>query len=168
MHFLKCLLVFVFWLRKFIFEVLGLQFLFWALKTYFVFSTLYSKFFLTPCKIPVRWIYCYYYYYYLLYLANFRPQIPFLGSRGLFLPVWPPKVYFFMFHVKFPIDGYITRPYWFWAPNSVFGLWGTIFAFLTSKSIYFLHLGKTGWRWPIGGRWSSRKLDELIIILVFF
>jgi hypothetical protein len=58
--------------------------------------------------------------------TDFGPQIPFLGSRGQFLPFWPPKVYFFMLHVKFPIDGCITRPYWFWAPNSVFGLWGPI------------------------------------------
>jgi hypothetical protein len=47
-----------------------------------------------------------------------------------------------MLYVKFPIDGYITRLYRFWAPNSVFGLWEPNFAFLTPKSTYFLHLYK--------------------------
>jgi hypothetical protein len=42
-------------------------------------------------------------------------------------------------YIYIPIDGYVTRKYWFWAPNSVFGLWRRlIFAFLTSKSIFFL------------------------------
>jgi hypothetical protein len=70
---------------------------------------------------------------------DFGPQIPFLGSGGLFSPFWPPKVYFFLLHVKFPIDGYITRPYWFLAPNPFLGSGGL---FLTPKSIYFLHLYK--------------------------
>jgi hypothetical protein len=60
-----------------------------------------------------------------------RHQIPFSGFEGLFLLIWASKVYFCLFHIKFPIDGYITRPNWFWRPNSVFGLWGLIFAFLT-------------------------------------
>jgi hypothetical protein len=72
--------------------------------------------------------------------TGFWPQIPFLGSKGLFSPFWPPKVCFFLLHVKFPIDGYITRPYWFWAPNSVFGLCEPIFSFLTPGSTYYLHL----------------------------
>jgi hypothetical protein len=66
----------------------------------------------------------------------------FLGSEGLFSPCLPLKVQFFLLHAKFSIDGYITRPYWFWAPNSVLGLWGPIFAFLTPKSTYFLHIYK--------------------------
>jgi hypothetical protein len=37
MHFLKCLLVFIFLVQKFIFDVLGLEFRFWALKAYFRF-----------------------------------------------------------------------------------------------------------------------------------
>jgi hypothetical protein len=72
--------------------------------------------------------------------TDFGPQIPFLGSEGSFSPFQPLKVYIFFIYIKFLIDGYITRPYGFWAPNSVFGLWGPIFAFLTTKSICFLHL----------------------------
>jgi hypothetical protein len=78
--------------------------------------------------------------------TDFGPQIPFLGPKFRFWALGayfrffdPPKVYFFLLHVKCPIDGYITRPYWLWAPNSVFG---PMFAFLTPKSIYFLHLYK--------------------------
>jgi hypothetical protein len=37
-----------------------------------------------------------------------------------------------------PNDGYVTRPYWFWAPNSIFGLWEPVFAFLTPKVYFFL------------------------------
>jgi hypothetical protein len=62
-------------------------------------------------------------------------QIPFLGSEGLFSPFWPLKPYKFFIYIKLPIDGYVTRPYWFWAPNSVFGLWRLIFA---QKYIFFL------------------------------
>jgi hypothetical protein len=43
---------------------------------------------------------------------------------------WP------LIYIKFLIDGYITRPYWFWKPNSVFGLWAPILAFSTHKSMY--------------------------------
>jgi hypothetical protein len=68
----------------------------------------------------------------------FGPQIPFLGSEGLFSPFWSPKICFFLLHVKFLNDGYITRSCWFWAPNSVFGLWEPIFSFLTLESTYFL------------------------------
>jgi hypothetical protein len=42
---------------------------------------------------------------------DFGPQIPFLGSEGLFLHFGTRKVYFFLLHVKLPIDGYITQPY---------------------------------------------------------
>jgi hypothetical protein len=73
---------------------------------------------------------------------DFGPQIPFLDSGGLILPIWPPKVYFFLLHVIFPMDGYITRPYWFWAPNSIFGLWRPIFTFSTPKRIFFLNTCK--------------------------
>jgi hypothetical protein len=34
---------------------------------------------------------------------DFGPQIPILGSEGLFASFWSPKVYFFLLHVKFPI-----------------------------------------------------------------
>jgi hypothetical protein len=47
-------------------------------------------------------------------------QIPILGSEGLILYFWPSKGYLSLLHIKIPIDGYITRPYWFWSPNSVF------------------------------------------------
>jgi hypothetical protein len=43
---------------------------------------------------------------------------------------------------EFSIDGYITRPYWFWSPNSVFGLWELIFNLSTPLSIYFFHRQK--------------------------
>jgi hypothetical protein len=72
--------------------------------------------------------------------TDFGPQIPFLGSAGSFSHFRPLKVYIFFIYIKFLIDEYITRPYWFWAPNSVFGLCRLIFAFSTLKSIYFLHL----------------------------
>jgi hypothetical protein len=40
---------------------------------------------------------------------------------GLFTPFWPPKVYFTCYiGMRFPIDGYITRPYWFSSPNIIF------------------------------------------------
>jgi hypothetical protein len=81
---------------------------------------------------------CFYLFSAETYFWHFGAWVPFSGSETLFLPFWPTKVYFFVLHVKFPIDGYITRPYWFWAPNSVFGLWGPIFAFLTPKSIFLL------------------------------
>jgi hypothetical protein len=153
----------------------SLSIVFGLWKLIFAFSTLSSTFFLTPCKIPNRWI-CHtaimslgpkfrfktleayfrlfwpskVYFFWFMWNSrsmdiwndhpDFGPQIPFLGSGGQYLPFWPPKVYFFMLHVKLPIDGYITRPYWFWAPNSVFGLWLFIFAFLTHKGKYSLHL----------------------------
>jgi hypothetical protein len=79
--------------------------------------------------------------------TDFGPQTQFLGSGSLFSPFWPPKVDFFLLHVKFPIDGHVTRPYWFWAPNSIFGLWEPIFAFLTPKSIVFLAPYKIPERW---------------------
>jgi hypothetical protein len=74
--------------------------------------------------------------------TDFGPQIPFLGSEDLFSPFLPPKVCLILFHVKFPNDGCFTRPYWFWAPNSVFGLWRLIFSFLASESIFFVALCK--------------------------
>jgi hypothetical protein len=67
---------------------------------------------------------------------DFGAQILFLGSEGLFYPFWPPKVYFFLLHIKCPIDGYITWSYWFWAPNSVFGLWGLFIIFDPQKYIF--------------------------------
>jgi hypothetical protein len=128
MHFLKCLLVFFFLGRELIFDILGSKFL----QPYFPLFDPQKNFFLLHVKFPIDEHVTRSYW--------FWPQIPFLGSEGLFSPFWPTKVYFFLLHVKFPIGRYVTRPYWFWAQNSVFGLWGPIFAFLTPKSVYFLHL----------------------------
>jgi hypothetical protein len=44
-------------------------------------------------------------------LIDFEAQIPFLGFEGFFFTYLTPKVYFFLLHVKFTIDGYITLPY---------------------------------------------------------
>jgi hypothetical protein len=79
--------------------------------------------------------------------TDFGPQIPLLGSEGLFSFFWLTKVCFFLLPVQFPIDGYITRPYWCWALNSVFGLWRLIFTFLIPKGIFFLVPCKIPNRW---------------------
>jgi hypothetical protein len=47
-----------------------------------------------------------------------------------------PKLYLFLLHVKFPIDEYVTRTYWFWAPNSVFG--GLFLPFWSPKVYFFM------------------------------
>jgi hypothetical protein len=44
---------------------------------------------------------------------NFRDQIPFLGSEGLFLPCWFSKVYLILLHIRFRIDGYWCMMYVF-------------------------------------------------------
>jgi hypothetical protein len=54
--------------------------------------------------------------------------------EGLFSHLRPLKSYSFFINIKFPIDGWLSKP--------VFGLWGPIFTFLTPKSIYFLDLYK--------------------------
>jgi hypothetical protein len=74
--------------------------------------------------------------------TDFGPQIPFMGSKGLFSPFRPLKVYIFFFFIKFLIYGCITRPLGFWNPNSIFGLWEPIFTFMTTKSTHFLGLYK--------------------------
>jgi hypothetical protein len=102
--------------------ILGSKFRFWALGAYFCLFEIQMYIISRSMDISHDNI-------------DFGLQIPFLSFKGLFSPFWPLKVYFFLLHVKFPIDGYITRPYWFWAPNSVFGLW-------EPKSIYFLQLYK--------------------------
>jgi hypothetical protein len=48
------------------------------------------------------------------------------------------KTYIFFIYLKFLIDGYITRPYWFLCPNSVFGLWGLFLPFWPLKVYFFL------------------------------
>jgi hypothetical protein len=96
---------------------------------------------------------------------SFGPQIPFLGSEGLFLPFWPPKAYLFLLHVTFLIDGYVTRSYWFWAPNSVFELWRLIFAFgekfLKSPSHVTL-----GFLWAIFLMWKAYFQSFTLVGLV--
>jgi hypothetical protein len=79
------------------------------------------------------------------------------------------KEYFFLFYIKFPIAGYITRPYWFWSLNSVFEIWRLIFTFLTHKSIFILAPCKIPDRWmfffatcKIFDRW---KYHTAILIL---
>jgi hypothetical protein len=69
------------------------------------------------------------------------------GLLRLILAFSPPKKYFFLLLVKFPINGYVTRSYGFCSSNSVFGLWRLIFAFLTLKSILFLTPCKIPDRW---------------------
>jgi hypothetical protein len=132
------------WIYNTTIFILGPKFRFCALKAYFnLFDPKKYIFFSTQCKIPNRWIYTTTMllgpkfrfwalkavfrlldpskvYFFLLHV-KFPNEVPFLGSEIF----WPPKVYFFLLHVKFWIDGYITRPYWFWAPNSVSG--GQIF-----------------------------------------
>jgi hypothetical protein len=107
-----------------------------------IFAILNSKsiFFLAPCNLPDRWIY----HTTILILG---PKFRF-WALGAYLRLFDPqKIYISLLHVKFPIDGYITRQYWFWAPNSVFGLWEPIFAFLTPKNILFLAPCKIPDRW---------------------
>jgi hypothetical protein len=100
MHFLKCLLVFIFLVRKYIF---GLNSVFGLSRLIFAFSTLWSTFFLTPCKIPDRWI-C---HTAILFLG---PKFRFRTLEAYFR-LFDPQSIFFLLHVKFPFDGYITRPY---------------------------------------------------------
>jgi hypothetical protein len=82
-----------------------------------------------------------------------KPTCFHLFSTEIYFWLWPKfyfwtlKAFFALLHVKFPIDGYASRSYWFWPPNSVFGLWRLIFTFLTSKSIFFLATYKTFDRW---------------------
>jgi hypothetical protein len=66
-------------------------------------------------------------------------KVPYiLGPEALFSPFWPPKDHIFFIYIQFPNVGCITWPFRFWNPNSVFGLWRLIFAFLTPKSLFFL------------------------------
>jgi hypothetical protein len=77
---------------------------------------------------------------------DFRTRIPFLGSDGLFLLFWPPQIYFFLSHITFPIDRYITRPtililkpqFRFWALMAYFQFW-------TPKSIYLFSSIQNFW-----------------------
>jgi hypothetical protein len=150
-HFLlKCLLVFIFLVQKFIFEIWGYILIiqsiygkvpfgqsapahdhtdFGALNPCLCPGGLFSHF-LTPKSIFFLASYKTSDRYHLSHNnTDFGAQIPFLGSEGLFSPFWLLKAYIFFIYIKFLIDGYITRPYWYWAPNSVFEFWGLIFAF---------------------------------------
>jgi hypothetical protein len=51
---------------------------------------------------------------------DFGPQIPFWALKAYFRLLTPQNMCFWL-HVKFWIEGCITQPYWFWAPNEVFG-----------------------------------------------
>jgi hypothetical protein len=74
---MKCLPVFIFLERKLIFDILGSKFRFWALKPYFSLLTPKSIFFLPHVKFPIDMSHDH---------IGYGPQIPFLGSEGLFLP----------------------------------------------------------------------------------
>jgi hypothetical protein len=94
------------------------------------FLTLKSVVFLTPCKIPDRWI-C---HTIILLLASYSV----FGLWRLIFAFWPPKVRFILLYIIFPIDGYITRPYWFWVRFSVFGSRGSFSPFWPLKVYFFL------------------------------
>jgi hypothetical protein len=50
-------------------------------------------------------------------------------------------------HIFFNSLDSLTRPYWFWAPNSVFRLLEPIIAFLIPKINFFLAPRKIPYRW---------------------
>jgi hypothetical protein len=55
--------------------------------------------------------------------TDFVMKIPFLGFWGLFSNFLLPKLYFFLFDIKFSIDGYVTRPYDFGVKIPFLGSW---------------------------------------------
>jgi hypothetical protein len=96
---------------NFFFFFLGPEFRFWALKTYFcLYDPPKIYFFLLHLKFSIDG-------YIILILGPYSV----FGLWRLNSPFWPPKVWFFLLHVKLLNDGCITRSYWFWAPNPVFG-----------------------------------------------
>jgi hypothetical protein len=72
---------------------------------------------------------------------------PSLGSEGLFSPFWPPKVYFFLIHIKFPIDGYITR-WTYFGPQIPFSGTEGLFSPFWPPTVYFFKLHV---KFPIDG-----------------
>jgi hypothetical protein len=102
--------------------ILSPKFRFWALKAYFSFFDPWKYIYSSSIKkfrsMDISHDH-----------TDFEPQIPFLGSEGLFLPFWPTKLYNFFIYIKFPIDGHITRPF----QIPFLGSEG-----LFSKSIFFL------------------------------
>jgi hypothetical protein len=70
-----------------------------------------------------------------------------LGSEVLFSSFWSLKEYLILICIKFQINKYITRLFRFWSSNSVFGLWGLIFAFFAPNNVFLLHLYKIPDRW---------------------
>jgi hypothetical protein len=58
--------------------------------------------------------------------TDFGPQIPFLGSEGLFSPLRPLKAYIFFIHIKFLITRYLSTKliletkFRFWAGGPYF------------------------------------------------
>jgi hypothetical protein len=78
----------------------------------------------------------------IFFLASYKTQI--LEHRFIFFWLWEPiftfsipiSIYFLLVYKIF--DQYIKRWNWFWTPNSVFGHWSLIFAFLTPNSILYI------------------------------
>jgi hypothetical protein len=83
-YFLKCLLVFIYLVRKLIFDILGPKFrflpYFWPQKYIFSYSMQNSR------SMDMSHD-----------LIDYGPQIPSLGSQGLFSPFRPPKVFFYYY-----------------------------------------------------------------------
>jgi hypothetical protein len=93
---------------------------FWGLTAFLLIR---SIFFLATCKIPDRWIYH-----------------PVFGLWGPIFAFLTPKSIYFMLHVKFPIEDFITRPYWFWTPNYV-SSGGLFLSFVPLKLyIFFIYI----------------------------
>jgi hypothetical protein len=107
--FLKCLFVFIFLVRKSIFEIWGYIFL---------------------LDISDRWIFSY---------TNISTYASCLGSLGLFSPFWPLKEYLILIHIKFQINRYITQqPYRFWTSNPVIGSESFFSPFSSLKACSFV------------------------------
>jgi hypothetical protein len=110
-------------------NLLNWIFTFMALMAYFQLYDSQKYIFDAPYKILGRWTY----HSTILILGV---QIPF-SDWFTFLIF---KSVFFLLCTKFPVDEYTARPYWFWSPNVVFGLWGLILDFSTPEIIRFLLL----------------------------
>jgi hypothetical protein len=100
----------------------------WVLRVFLLSSPFKAYSFFIYMKFPIKG--------YITWPYWFWQLTPCMCPECLFSPFWPPKLYFFLLRIIFPID----RLYRFQSTNFVFGLWGLIFTFMTRKSVYFLHL----------------------------
>jgi hypothetical protein len=73
------------------------------------------------------------FFIFLVWKFIFEFPNPVLGSKDLFLPFWPQKLYFFLLQVKFPISHDHTN----FGPQIPF-LWGPIYVFWPPKFHFFL------------------------------